>query len=90
MLDDKRFEDAKAIFTKDVTVNTPGGSADGIEAALAQARANHTAVTQHFQTNVLIELDGDRAAARNHLRRSLIGPHCVATAWRRRTDRFAP
>jgi hypothetical protein len=47
LLDEKRFEDARALFTADVTVTTPGGSATGIEAVFAQARGNHAVTTQH-------------------------------------------
>lgn len=67
MLDEKRFDEAASILADDVTVKTPGGSAHGIEAVAAQARRNHTVRTQHLITDVLIELDGDRAQARANL-----------------------
>ncbi|HMJ04603.1 MAG TPA: nuclear transport factor 2 family protein [Conexibacter sp.] len=60
-LDEHRFDDAPLLFVEDVTVETPGGSRRGIEAITAQARRNHQVPTQHVISNVLIELDGDRA-----------------------------
>jgi hypothetical protein len=67
MLDEHRFDEAASILDDEVTVKTPGGSAQGREAVAAQARRNHTVRTQHVITNVLIELDRDRAQARANL-----------------------
>jgi hypothetical protein len=67
MLDEKRFEEAGSILADDVTVRTPGGSAEGREAVAAQGRRNHTVRTQHAISDVLIQLDGDRAEARANL-----------------------
>jgi hypothetical protein len=67
MLDEKRFEDAGSILADDVTAQTPGGSSHGREAVTAQAQRNHTVRTQHLITDVLIELDGDRAQARANM-----------------------
>lgn len=60
-LDEQRFDGARSILTEDITVETPGGSARGLERVAEQARRNHEVPTQHFIANVLVDLDGDRA-----------------------------
>ncbi|MEU5988255.1 nuclear transport factor 2 family protein [Spirillospora sp. NPDC047418] len=61
-LDDKNFGDGRALFAEDAEVHTPGGVSKGVDALTAQARRNHTVPTQHFITNPLIDVDGDKAA----------------------------
>jgi hypothetical protein len=68
-LDEADFEGLRALLTEDVTVRTPGGTAAGREAVIAQASRNHRPdqPCQHMITNVLVDLTGDRAKARANL-----------------------
>jgi SnoaL-like domain len=60
-LDEKRWEDARSILTEDATVKTPGGAVAGVDRVAEQAQRNHTAPTHHVITNVLVDIEGDRA-----------------------------
>src|SRR5262245_22167099 len=68
-LDDGDFDGLRSLLTDDVTVRTPGGTAQGHEAVVGQARRNHRPdqPCQHLITNVLVELTDDRATARANL-----------------------
>jgi SnoaL-like domain len=68
-LDERSFDSLRALFTEDATVSTPGGTAAGHEALVAQARRRHSHPEgiQHLVTNTLVELDGDRASVRANL-----------------------
>src|SRR5215467_11652666 len=73
-LDEGRFDEAPSILTDDVAVSTPGGQASGIERVIAQARRNHQFdALQHVISNVLIDLDGDRADIRANLVATFVG-----------------
>jgi hypothetical protein len=71
-LDEARFERFATIFTADVTVQTPGGVAEGLDAVVTQAARNHSATQgiQHTIGDVLVDLDRsvpDRAEVRANL-----------------------
>jgi 3-phenylpropionate/cinnamic acid dioxygenase small subunit len=85
-LDDKRFDEAPRVFTRDVAVQTPGGVSAGISAVAEQARRNHADDrTHHVITNVLVDLDAgepDRATVRANLLVTFV-PDAAAPASRR-------
>jgi len=68
-LDERDFEGLRDLFTDDADVTTPGGTATGHDALVEQARRRHSSDQgiQHVITNLLIDLDGDRAQVRANL-----------------------
>ena len=66
VLDEQRFDDLTLVFAEDAAITTPGGHAEGLDAIVAQAARNHAPElrTQHLATDLVIDLDGDRARAR--------------------------
>ena len=68
-LDEGRFEEMHELLVEDATVRTPGGQAEGRDSVIAQAQRNHRPGQrfQHVTTNVLVDLDGDRANVRANL-----------------------
>ena len=68
-LDEGRFDEMPLLFTEDATASTPGGTARGRETIVALAQRNHRPefARQHLSSNVIVELDGDRARVRANL-----------------------
>jgi hypothetical protein len=75
-LDDRRFDDMRALLVEEATVRTPGGMAEGRDAVIAQARRNHQPdePTQHIITNPIVDLNGDRAKVRANLVVNFVAP----------------
>jgi hypothetical protein len=69
VLDEGRFDDMAGLLIEDATARTPGGVAEGRPAVIAQARKNHRSdfAIQHVISDVLVDLDGDRADVRANL-----------------------
>lgn len=70
MLDEKRIEGARAVYTDDVTVESGGAPAvTGFDRVVEHGRQGMEAFDRilHLATNVLVEIDGDRAVVRANL-----------------------
>src|SRR4030081_1639649 len=69
VLDEGQSDDLRSLLAEDATVRTPGGTAEGREAVIAQASRNHPPEQpiQHVITNILVDLDNGRARARANL-----------------------
>jgi 3-phenylpropionate/cinnamic acid dioxygenase small subunit len=66
LLDEKRWEDAGTVFTDDVAVHSPrGGELRGIDKVVGFMRQSEVEgqQAQHITTDLLVDVDGDRAAA---------------------------
>lgn len=65
LLDDKDWEAARAIYTKDIVVHSPRAELHGIDELVNYLRESEIEGEhyQHMNTDVLVEVDGDRARA---------------------------
>ncbi|MFJ1600318.1 nuclear transport factor 2 family protein [Streptomyces sp. NPDC088261] len=66
LLDEKRWDDADTVFTDDVTAHSPrSGEVHGLDTLVGfMRRAGADGErTQHLTTDLLVDVDGDRAAA---------------------------
>jgi 3-phenylpropionate/cinnamic acid dioxygenase small subunit len=109
LLDEKRWKDADTVFADDVTVHSPrGGELHGLDEVVAFMRQGEVEEqhAQHTTTDLLVEIDGDRATASAnslvHYYRDGQAPHftgglrqaCTAVrtpaGWRLREVRIMP
>lgn len=69
VLDEKRIDDLITVFTEDATGQFPSGGFDGVAELAEYGRSTIPAFEQlqHVITNVLVDLNGDRAEARANL-----------------------
>lgn len=74
-LDDPASAAPDELIAADATARTPGGSVEGREGVIAQARRNHDGhVTQHLMTDVLVVVDGDEARITSNLLVAFVDP----------------
>ena len=68
-LDDHDFDGLKDVFTDDVVGTTPGGTQEGRQALIDQARRNHESYERlaHQVTSMLVDVDGDAASVRAYV-----------------------
>lgn len=73
-LDDPASAAPSDLLASDVTVTSPGGTARGREAVVAQATRTHESrVTQHVMTDILADLGGDEASVTSNLLVAFLG-----------------
>lgn len=66
LLDEKRWDDADTVFDRDISVSSPrNGELRGIDEVVdVMSKAENPAeLTQHVTTDLLVDLDGDKATA---------------------------
>jgi SnoaL-like protein len=66
-MEEGRFDDLDAVLSRDVVVSSPGmGVTEGRDAVVADAEAGAKTEdrAQHVVTNVLVDVDGDKATVR--------------------------
>ena len=68
-LDEHDFDGLKAVLTEDVVGTTPGGTQEGRDALIAQARANHQDYDRltHQFSSVLVDVQGDTGSVRAYV-----------------------
>ncbi|MBS2539450.1 nuclear transport factor 2 family protein [Catenulispora sp. NF23] len=68
-LDEHDFDALKDVLTEDVVGTTPGGTREGRDALIAQARANHQDYDRltHQFTSILVDVQGDTGTVRAYV-----------------------
>lgn len=67
-LDTGDFEGLRQVYTADARIITLGGTAEGIDALVAQAGRNHAdGNVWHSATNHVVDVDGDHATIRANI-----------------------
>lgn len=68
-LDEHRADEMRSLFVENASVRTQTGNATGPDAVVGHAMRNHARFErlQHITTNLLIQLDGDRAGVRANM-----------------------
>ncbi|MEY9863288.1 hypothetical protein ABH935_008937 [Catenulispora sp. GAS73] len=68
-LDEHDFDGLKAVLTEDVVGTTPGGTQEGREALIDQARRNHEGYERlaHQFNSILVEVQGDTGTVRAYV-----------------------
>ncbi|MFI0451829.1 nuclear transport factor 2 family protein [Actinomadura sp. 6N118] len=61
--DDRRYADLDRLYTTDIVLRSPRGTAHGLDELIAYVRRNSTDTqhTQHVTSDVLIDVDGAKA-----------------------------
>ena len=70
VLDERRFDELDTVYSHDAVLDFPTARMVGLAEIerVARRRADRYGEMQHFTTDVLVQLDGDRATLRtNHL-----------------------
>ncbi|WP_165944303.1 nuclear transport factor 2 family protein [Micromonospora sp. KC213] len=67
-LDERRFDHLRTVYTVDAETSSPRGTLNGIDDIVDVVRRTspEEELTQHFNTDVVIDLDGDRAEVNTH------------------------
>ncbi|TYB39745.1 nuclear transport factor 2 family protein [Micromonospora sp. AP08] len=67
-LDERRFDDLRSVYAPDAETHSPRGTLRGIEDIVDVVRRTspEEVLTQHFNTDVVVDLDGDRAEVGAH------------------------
>ena len=68
-LDEHDFDGLKDVLTEDAVGTTPGGTQEGREALIEQARRNHEGYERlaHQFSSILVELQGDTGTVRAYV-----------------------